>query len=355
MEKGGVSKRLINLASALVGNIPGGMAVVCFLASAFFGAISGSSTATVIAIGSIMVPGMLQAGYDMKFSLATVAAAGYLGTIIPPSIPMVTYGVASGASIGDVFLAGFIPGFMLVAIMSIYGVYYGRKNKMEVYEPFSIKNVLVTAKDAIWAIFMPIIILGGIYGGIFTPTEAAAVAVVYALIVGLFIYKELDLKSIIDIMKEAVVSSSMIMFIVAAAAAFGFVMTREMIPTRIAEAILNFSDSKIVILLLINLLLLVVGTFMETNAAILLLAPMLVPIMNQLDVNLVHFGIVMIVNLSIGMVTPPLGVNLFVAARLRKEPVDTVINKHLIFYIVLSLGGLLLLTFIPGISLLLVN
>ncbi|MHC1760040.1 MAG: TRAP transporter large permease [Negativicutes bacterium] len=354
LEKGGVSKRLVNLASAMVGGLHGGLAIVTFVASAFFGAISGSSTATVIAIGSIMIPAMLSDGYGLKFSLATVASAGYLGVIIPPSIPMVTYGISSGTSISDIFMAGFLPGILLTASMSVYAYYYGKKH-VPTTRKFTIKEFVKCFKDAIWALMMPGIILGGIYGGVFTPTEAAAVACLYGLIVGFCVYKELTWPIVYDIMKGSVVSAAMIMFIVAGASAFGFVMTRELIPARVAEYIVSISSSPIMFLMLVNVLLLIVGTFMETNAAILILTPIFVPICQQMNIDLIAFGIVVVVNLAIGTLTPPLGVNLFVAARLKNAKIDTVVNVHLGWYIVASVFALMVLTFVPSISLFLPN
>ena len=349
LEKGGVSSRLVNFASSLVGGLPGGLAIVTFLACAFFGAISGSATATVIAIGSIMVPAMLYEGYPLQFALATIASAGYLGVIIPPSIPMVVYGMATGTSVTDVFMAGFIPGFMLMSAMSVYAFYFGKKY-MKTTKQFSLAEVGRTFKDAVWALMMPGIILGGIYGGIFTPTEAAAVACLYGVIVGFFIYKELTMKLLYEILKNSVVASSMIMFIVATATAFGFVMTRDLIPAKVAEFIIGISSSPYFYLLLVNILLLIVGTFMETCAAIMILGPMFMPICQQMGIDMTAFGIVMVVNLAIGMVTPPLGLNLFVAAGLKATKVDNVINIHLLWYIIISVLVLMLLTYVPAIS-----
>lgn len=354
LERGGVSKRLVSFASALVGGLPGGLAIVTFLASAFFGAISGSSTATVIAIGSIMVPAMLHEGYPLKFALATVASAGYLGVIIPPSIPMVVYGMATGTSVTDVFMAGFIPGLLLCGAMSLYAYFFGKKY-LKTTKKFALSEVWRTFKEAFWALLMPGIILGGIYGGIFTPTEAAAVACLYGVLVGFFIFKELNLKILYDILKNSVVTSSMIMFIVAAASAFGFVMTRDMVPVKVADFIISISSNPILLLILINILLLVVGTFMETCAAIMILGPLFLPICQQMGIDMTAFGIVMVVNLAIGMITPPLGLNLFVAAGLQNCNVDKVINTHLIRYVAISIAVLLMLTFIPSISLFLPN
>ena len=351
MVEGGVSRRLVNMANSLVGHLPGGLAVVAFVASAFMGAISGSATATVIAIGSIVVPAMIEAGYDKKFSVTTCATAGFLGTIIPPSIPMVTYSVTTGASTGDVFTGGILPGILLVILMSIWGVIYGKKH-VPITHKFSLRAVGKSFLEGIWSLLMPIIILGGIYGGIFTPTEAAAVACLYGLIVGFFLYRELNWKKVYKIMKDSAVSSAMVMFIVAAAGAFGFVMTQANIPTKMSQFIIGLSDNKIVLLLLINLLLLFMGTFMETNAAILIVSPIFVPICKAFDIDLVHFGVMMVVNLSMGMVTPPLGVNLFVGARLVEGmTVKDIINRHLFIYLGLALIGLLLVTFIPEIVL----
>ena len=351
MVEGGVSRRLVNMANSLVGHLPGGLAVVAFVASAFMGAISGSATATVIAIGSIVVPAMIEAGYDKRFSVTTCATAGFLGTIIPPSIPMVTYSVTTGASTGDVFSGGIIPGIMLAALMSVWGVIYGKRH-VPITHKFSLRAVGKSFLEGIWSLLMPIIILGGIYGGIFTPTEAAAVACLYGLIVGFFLYRELNWKKLYKIMKDSAVSSAMVMFIVAAAGAFGFVMTQANIPTNMSQFIIGLSDNKIVLLLLINLLLLFMGTFMETNAAILIVSPIFVPICQAFNIDLVHFGVMMVVNLSMGMVTPPLGVNLFVGARLVEGmTVKDIINRHLFLYLGLALLGLLLVTFIPEIVL----
>lgn len=353
--EGGVSKRLVNFANAIVGSMPGGLAIVGFVASAFMGAISGSATATVIAIGSVVVPAMVEAGYDKRFSVTTCAMAGYLGTIIPPSIPMVTYSVTTGASTGDVFTGGIIPGIILVILMSIHAYRYGKKHVPITYK-FSMQEVWRTFKEAIWALLMPLIILGGIYGSIFTPTEAAAVACLYGVIIGFLVYKELSAKTMVKVMQDSVVSAAMIMFIVGAAGAFGFVMTQANIPTQMSNFIISLTDNKYVFLLLVNLLLLFIGTFMETNAAILIVAPIFLPIVNAFGIDLVHFGVMMVVNLSMGMVTPPLGVNLFVGAKLLPDTsVSDLLNKHLGWYLGLSLIGLLLITFIPDLVLFLPN
>lgn len=354
MEKGGISKRLIDLANLLLGRTYGSLAIVTIIVSAFFGALTGSSAATVAAIGGILIPAMIKHGYDEGFSLATSASSGYLGCIIPPSIPMITYGVATGASIGAMFMAGVIPGILLALGMCLYAYFLGKKNGYKGSDvKASGKEIWTAFKEAIWALLMPVIILGGIYGGIFTPTEASCVALFYGLIVSIVVYKELNLRDLPKMIKQAMVNSAMVMFIIAGAAAFGYLMTRGLIPTRVATAITSVTDNYIVFLLIVNVLLLVMGTFMETNAAIMITAPIFLPIVQAMGINVIHFGIIMIVNLAIGQITPPLGVNLFVAAGVHGGAIEKVVNKHLIRYLIISIAILLLITYIPQISLLL--
>ncbi len=348
LDKGGVSKRLVNFANALVGWMPGGLAVVVFLASAFFGEISGSSAATVAAIGSIMVPALIKEGYSEKFALATVAAAGFLGIIVPPSIPMVIYGLASGVSVGEVFMGGFIPGFMLAGGMSLYAILYGLKMDKANRSAFSASQLWTAFKDAIWALLMPLIVLGGIYGGVFTPTEAAAVASLYGLFVGLCIYRELNLKLLGKILKGSVVNSCMIMFIVAAATVFGLVMTREQIPVKVAEFIVSVAGNKYMFLLIVTILLFIVGTFMDTVPAVMILSPILVPVLDRYGISPIAFGVIIIINLGIGLVTPPVGLNLYVAAGLRKTSIEKVVNKHLAIYIFFATAVLVLLMLVPS-------
>lgn len=350
LEKGGVSQRLVNLANAVLGWLPGGLAIVVFMSSTLFGAISGSSVATVAAIGSIMLPYMLKEGYPRGFCLSTIACAGYLGIIIPPSIPMVLYGLAASASVGEMFLGGFIPGFMLAGGMGLYGVVYGMMYKDQLTSrPFSIREVWHAITDGIWALFMPGIVLGGIYGGIFTPTEAAAVSCLYGLIIGIFIYKELNLKKIIRILRSSVITTAMIMFVVAAATAFAFVLTREMIPARVAAFITGFCDTKVQFLILVTIFLFFVGMVMDTPPAILVLAPLLTPVAKTYGIDPISFGLIMIINLGIGLVTPPVGLNLYVAAGLQKDSVGTILNRHLLIYILCSLVVLIILMAFPGI------
>lgn len=347
-DKGGVSKRLVNFANSLVGWLPGGLAIVVFVASAFFGAISGSASATVAAIGSIMLPALLDEGYSLKFSLATIAAAGFLGIIIPPSIPMVIYSIAASTSVGDVFTGGFLPGFMLVSAMSVCALVYGKRH-ITVHRKFDIREVGRTFKGAIWALIMPIIILGGIYGGIFTPTEAAGVACVYGLFVGSVVYHELTFKSLFEIMKNAIASTSMIMMIICCATVFGTVMTREMIPQKVCSLIMEVASTPLQFMILIMLLLFIVGMFLDTAPAVMILTPILAPALSAYEISPVAFGVIMIVNLGIGLVTPPVGMNLYVAASLKKRGIEDVVCGHLWWYVLADVIVLALLVLFPGI------
>lgn len=353
---GGVSRRLTDFAKSLVCWLPGGLAVVVFLSSAFFGAISGSSAATVAAIGSIMLPGMLADGYPLKFSLATVAAAGFLGIIVPPSIPMVIYGMAAGVSISDVFMGGFIPGFMLAGGMSIYSIIWATKHRdILVRHKFSLRNVWVTFKDAIWALFMPLIVLGGIYGGVFTPTEAACVSVFYGLFVGVFVYKELKLDKIFYILRSSIITTGLLFFVIAGATVFGLVLTRENVPQTVAAMITSYATSKLIFWLLVTVMLLIVGTFMDTCPAVMILTPIFAPTLAAYGVDPIVFGVVMIINLGIGLCTPPVGLNLYVAAGLKKTTIEMVVGKHLICYLCAALSVLVLLMAVPQIIMFLPN
>jgi len=350
MSSGGISRRLIKFANAAVGWMPGGLGVVTIFSCMLFGCLCGSPTATVAAIGAVMVPALEEAGYGRKYALSTIAAAGMLGTIIPPSTVMITYCSATGVSVGNMFMAGIVPGITLGLMMIIVAIVYGVTNKIP-RTKFSLKEFASASYHAIGAIFMPIIILGGIYTGIFTPTESAAVACFYGLIVGCFIYREIDFKSLIQTVRNAAASSGMIMFIVACAGVFGLMMTREQIPARAAQLIMSLCSNKYVFLLLVNFLLLIVGCFMDTTPAILIIAPILFPALTTYGINPVHFGIVMLLNMCIGMITPPLGINLYVASTLRQAKVGELVNRHLAKYMICCLLNLLLITYIPQICL----
>lgn len=351
MATGGISRRLLNIADAFLGRKYGGLALVTVVACMFFAAISGSGPATVAAIGGLTIPSMLNQGYDKPFSGGITAAAGSIGVVIPPSIPMVMYSVATGASVGAMFLGGFIPGLLIGVSLCLYSSFYCKKHKYinADAQPFSWKNVWHALADGIWALLVPIIILGGIYGGIFTPTEAAAVAVAYGLIVGLFIYRDLKFKDLFNIFSKAALTTATILIILGTATTFGRILTLQRIPVMIADFFASVTDSRIVLLMLINILLLFVGCFMDTNAAIIILAPIFLPIVTRLGVDPVMFGIIMVVNLSIGMVTPPLGVNLFVACNTANAKLEE-ICKGILPIVGIMILDLLLITYWEPVS-----
>ena len=355
MGGGGISKRLLDVANVFFGRIRGGLAIVTVVVCMFFAAISGSGPATVAAVGGMVVPTMLEKGYDKKFVLALIAAAGSIGVIIPPSIPMVVYSVTVNSSVSSLFLAGFIPGILIGLVLIVYSYVYARKAGYKGdTEPFSIGRALREVWRGKWALLSPVIILGGIYGGIFTPTEAAAVSVIYSLIIGLFVHKELNFKQMLDVTKRSCETTATILVVIGCATGFSKVLTLGRIPTTVATLLTTMTDSKVLILLLINLLLLLVGCFMETVCAIMILAPILFPVVTALGVDPIHFGIIMVTNLAIGFITPPLGVNLFVASRVGETTLDVVI-RGIIPFLVLMIATLMLITYVPAISMFLPN
>jgi len=352
MDGGGISKRLINLFSTLLCRIRGHLAIVAVVACAFFGAISGSAPATVAAIGAVVVPYMVKDGYPPKFSIALVAAAGCLGIIIPPSIPMVMFGVATGASIGGLFTGGFGPGICATILLSIVAYVLCKKNGYgQDVKKFSWRAVSKAFLEAIWALVAPIIILGGIYGGIFTPTEAAVVAVIYALLAGIFIYKELTFKKFIESLANSCQSVGAIMLIVCTGMVLGKVLALENVPAMVKDWLLSATDSRFVILLLINIILLITGCFCDTTAAILILSPILYPVASAFGVNILHFGVMMVFNLAVGYLTPPVGINLYTAMMLRPEVSFKDMVKQVIPFLITMVAVLLMLTYIPDIIL----
>ncbi|NQF13535.1 TRAP transporter large permease [Brevibacillus sp. HB1.3] len=354
METGGISARLIRFANTIVGNLPGGLAIVAVMGCTFFAAISGSSAATTAAVGGILIPHMVKKGYNVRFSAALHATGGTIGVMIPPSVPMVLYGVAASASISDLFIAGIGPGILVAISLILYSYWISKKNGWGGGEKHTPKEIWEAFKDAILAILMPIIILGGIYGAVFTPTEAAVVAVIYGLIVGLFVYREIKWRDLGEIFAGSASMTAVIMLIIATANAFGYLMTRENIPQEIAQFMLGITDSTIITLLIINILLLILGTFMETAVTIILLTPILLPITNSLGIDPVLFGVIMVVNSAIGMLTPPVGINLLVAGNIAKLQ-NTEIERAVIPFLVIMIVDLMLITYIPEISLFLVN
>ena len=354
MSSGGISERLVKFASSLVGSLTGGLAHITVLASMFFAAISGSSPATTAAIGSVMVPAMTERGYDKNFATAVAAAAGTVGVVIPPSIPMVLYAVLAGVSIGRLFLAGFGPGILMGLSMMAVVYFISKREGYVGTGKFSFRDLLVSFKDSFFALLMPIIILGGINGGIFTPTEAAAVAGVYGVIVGFFVYRELKIKDIPDILYKSAVGTAVIMFLISGANLFGWFLVREMIPQSIAAAMVAVTDNPYVIIFLINILLLILGTFLNTTAAIVLVTPILLPVLLQVGIDPLFMGAVMVVNLAVGMITPPVGLCLFVACNISNITLDA-ITKSVLPLLLVLIVCIFLISYIPGIVMFLPN
>ena len=347
MGYGGISKRLVNLADAMVGAVLGGLAMVTVMACMFFAAISGSGPATVSAIGSFMIPSMKEKHYDSDVAAALTATAGSIGVIIPPSIPFVIYGVVSGVSVGEMFISGIIPGIIIG--LSLMAVSYRTARKKGYPRTSSPPKIWPTLKEAFWALLVPIIILGGIYGGIFTPTEAAVVASVYALLIGKFIYKELDFKTIYAAFKDAALVNGATTFMVGLSMSFAAFLAMEQIPIKICTWMLSISSSQVTIFLIVNLLLLIVGCFVDNISSMIILTPILLPIMLKLGVDPVHFGLVMTVALATGFVTPPYGANLFVASAVSGVSMLK-ISRAVVPFILAMLFCLLLFTYIPALS-----
>ena len=354
METGGLSKRLVRFANSLVGGITGSLGMVTVIACMFFGAVSGSAPATVAAIGSIMIPMMVSNGYNKYYATGLTCCAGGLGVIVPPSYPMVLYGVTCNVSVGKLFIAGLGPAFVVGGLLMLINYVMCKRWGIKGDTKLELKNIASSFWDAKWALMVPVIVLGGIYGGIMTPTEAAAIAAFYGLIVGLFLYKEMDFKCLINSCIESCETSAVIIVLMAMATLFGNIMTIEDVPGTVARAILSFSENKIVILMLINVLLLIVGTFMEALAAIVILVPILLPIVTGVGVSPLHFGVIIVVNLAIGFITPPVGVNLFVASGVAKAKLENIAGQALPM-IALMLIVLLICTYIPEVPLILVG
>lgn len=356
MAKGGISRKLFDVFAYFLGNLTAGMPCAVIVTCLFYGAISGSAPATVAAVGSMTIPILTSLGYDLAFTTAIVAVAGGLGVIIPPSIPFIMYGMASGASVSDLFLAGIIPGLMIGALLMFYSIFYCKKNgedKEKIHDQVKKlheKGLLHVLKESFFAILSPIIILGCIYSGVASPTEAAVISVFYALFISLVVYRSIHVKDLWGILLESIRTFTPILFILATSTAFSRILTLMQVPQTVSEFISNNFHSPVVILLVINLFLLIVGMVMDTTPAILILTPILLPIVENLGMDPIQFGVIMVVNLAIGFVTPPIGVNLFVASSLTDIPVMTIAKKAMPM-IVYFLVALLLITFIPAISL----
>lgn len=350
MSAGGISARLVDLAKSIIGGIQGGLACTCVLTCMIFASVSGSSVATTFAIGAILIPAMVRHGYPRNTAAAIQASSAELGVLIPPSIPLILYGVATDTSIGQLFIAGIGPGLFVGLSLIIFLALWCRLRGYGKRDGEDRLDLGTALKRAGAALLMPVVVIGGIYGGVFTPTEASAVAVFYALAVGLVFYRELKLGDLPRILRETVISTSVVMFIIAAAALFSFILTRAGIPAAIGNLATEWFDDKWSFLLAVNVLLLIVGMFIETSAAILVLAPILAPIAISYGVDPVHFGVIVVVNLALGMFTPPLGVNLFAACAVARISIDRIVPALLPFVLIV-LGCLLAITYLPFISL----
>lgn len=350
METGGISSRLVDFAKSLVGGIQGGLAATCVLTCMIFAAVSGSSVATTFAIGAILVPALIKHGYPVGYAAALQATSAELGVIIPPSIPMILYGVSAEVSIGELFIAGIGPGLFIGLSLMVFSVMYARMKGYGKNDHEGKMAVWPATRKASFALLMPVIILGGIYGGIFTPTEASVVAVFYALIVGVFLHRETKLRDIAAIFRKSVLSSAVIMFIIANAGLFSFMLTRAGVPETIGSFLKETLQTPGYFLLGVNAALFLIGMFIETSAAIIVLAPILVPVAMTYGVDPVHFGMIMVVNLALGMITPPFGVNLFAACTVARISLDRII-RHLLPFVGVIVGCLLIVTYFPQLSL----
>jgi C4-dicarboxylate transporter DctM subunit len=356
MAHGGISRRLFDVFSYFLGKLTAGIPCAVIITCLFYGAISGSAPATVAAVGSMTIPLLVELGYDKKFSTAIVAVAGGLGVIIPPSIPFIMYAMASGESVSDLFLAGIIPGLMIALLLIFYAVYHCKKHgedreKIDAkIDELHAKGFLRVLKESVWALISPVIVLGCIYTGVASPTEAAVISVFYALIISLFVYRTIKPRQIWGFFVEAMKTYAPILFILAASTAFSRVLTLMQVPQTVSAWILSVFTNEVILMLVINVFLLLVGMVMDTTPAILILTPILLPIISSIGMDPVHFGVMMIVNLAIGFVTPPIGVNLFVASSLTEVPVMDIAKKAMPM-VGFFLLALLFITFIPQISL----
>lgn len=347
MTQGGISKRLIQFSQTLVGHLHGGLALVVVLASMFFAALTGTAIAAAAAIGAMMIPAMNKEGYDIRFSTSLVATSSTIGPIIPPSIVLILYGVIASVSIGDLFVAGVIPGMMMAAGLMLYSYYVGRKNNYRSRtERASLKEILAGAKDAVLALIMPVIIIGGIVSGVFTATESGVIAVLYAFIIGKFVYKELEMKALWNIVLNTAKTTATIIFLIGNAALFVWFLSYNSIPSKMIDLMGGISENHILLLIIINIILLIAGTFIDTISAVSIFTPLFLPLVLAAGIDPIHFGIIMSVNLTIGMVTPPLGVCLFVTASIGKITVPKMF-KYLIPQIIILIVILFIITYIP--------
>jgi tripartite ATP-independent transporter DctM subunit len=350
METGGISRRLVDFAKSIVGGVQGGLPMTCVLTCMIFAAVSGSSVATTFAVGTILIPALIKHGYPTPWAASLQATSAELGVIIPPSIPMILYGVSAEVSIGEMFIAGFGPGLLIGLALMLFVWVYCRIKGWGKNDGDGRLGFGKASLKAGWALLMPVIILGGIYGGVFTPTEASAVAVFYALIVGMVIYREIRFSDLAVILRKSVLSSAVIMFIIANAGLFAFLITRAGVPDAIGHWLQDVLKTPAYFLLGVNAALFLIGMFIETSAAIIVLAPILAPVAVHFGIDPVHFGLIMVVNLALGMITPPFGVNLFAACTVARISLDRMI-KDLIPFVLVILACLMVITYVPVLSL----
>lgn len=349
MEAGGISRRIIDFANALVGWLPGGLAAVTIVSAMFFAGISGSAAADAAAVGAILIPAMKKSGYDSDFAAAVQASGGSIGVIIPPSIPMIIFGFLTGASIGQLFAAGIIPGILIGLSLIMVSTLISMKHGYSATTPFSPIETWRTFKRAVLAMGAPIIILGGILTGVFTATESAAVAVIYALLVGMFVYRNIRIRDLFSLFRDGAVTSAIVMFIIAMASIFSWIAAIEDIPAQLAGGLLSLTDNPIILLLLINVVLLIAGTFVETTASLILLVPMITAMLPALHIDIIQLGVVVVTNLAIGMLTPPMGICLIVSCSISGDSLGAISRRVLPFLAILIID-LLIITFYPPLT-----
>jgi C4-dicarboxylate transporter DctM subunit len=351
MEVGGISTRLVDVAKSIVGGIQGGLACTCVLTCMIFAAVSGSSVATTFAIGAILIPAMVRHGYPAPFAAALQATSAELGVIIPPSIPMILYAVSAEVSIGELFIAGIGPGILIAAALTLFVYVWCRIKGLGRNDREGQLSFTAALKRSALALLMPVVIIGGIYGGVFTPTEASVVAVFYALLVGMVFYREIRFADLAPILRKSVISSAIIMFIIANAGLFSFLINRADVPVAVGEWLVQTIETGAGFLLAVNTFLFVLGMFIETSAAIIVLAPILAPVASHFGIDPIHFGLFMVVNLAMGMITPPFGVNLFAACQVAQIPLDRIVPP-LVPFVLVILTCLMIVTYVPEVSLL---
>ena len=350
MRTGGLSTRIIALSQALVGHLPGGMALTTIVACMLFGAVSGSSPATVVAIGGIVLPALKDAGYGEQFSVGLITSSASVALIIPPSIGMIVYGVVTGTSVGDLFLSGVIPGLLLGLTFMAWSFVFAVRHRLPLSPAPTLRQVWAAFRDAGWALGVPVVIIGGIYGGVFTPTEAAAVACVYAIAVTALVYGEMSPRRLMECAIESAAGTAQIMILIGAASGLAWLLTIEQIPQQLSGALLGFSDSRIMILLMMNLILIIAGMFIDPTSITMIFAPIFLPICLAMDISPVHLGLILVVNSAIGMYTPPFGFNLFVASGISRLSIDRMVPGVMPF-ILCGIIAVLIITFVPQLSL----